>query len=207
MAAPGGYYIRNADGTTSGPFYDAQPAAMYVPQPASVPHTAPGAYVTPGMNVTTLPATQAPFVPTSIAGGTAYFATSVQAAWDNHFDAFGKQDLDKILLDYDETSIAKLYNTVDGSKKEFAGLQGIRDMFTDLFKDLSDLKTLEAPVIEVDEPGKTVFLVWKCPGCGYSTATDTFVFGPDFKVKRQNIVVAHSPVQTKAKTEKKGMCA
>merc|ERR1712084_202011 len=66
---------------------------------------------------------------------------------------------------------------------------GIRKMFTNLFGDLKDLATLSAPVINVDEKEKQVFLVWKCPGCGYDTATDTFIFGNDFKIVRQNIVV------------------
>ena len=128
---------------------------------------------------------------------TEYAATSVQAAWDNHFEAFGEQDLEKIMLDYDETSIAKVYNSVDGSKTDFVGVQEIREMFTKLFEDLFDLKTLEAPVVEVDESRKTVFLVWKCPGCGFATATDTFVFGPDFKIKSQHIVVAREAVKDK----------
>mmetsp|Transcript_67275 Transcript_67275/g.82434 ORF Transcript_67275/g.82434 Transcript_67275/m.82434 type:complete len:176 (-) Transcript_67275:14-541(-) len=135
-----------------------------------------------------------------------YFPKSVQEAWDNHFDAFGKQDLEKIMLDYDQSSIAKVYNNADASKKEFTGLAGIRDMFTHLFEDLHDLKTLEAPVVEVDEPGKTVFLVWKCPGCGFTTATDTFVFGPDFKIKRQNIVITKEAAKAKEKVKKSGMC-
>jgi len=118
-----------------------------------------------------------------------YYPTSVQAAWDNHFDAFGKQDLDKIMLDYDETSVARLYDNTTGQKTEFRGTAQIRQMFTNLFADLKNLDTLSAPVIDVEEDAKQVFLIWKCPGCGYKTATDTFIFGPDFKIKRQNIVV------------------
>lgn len=132
-----------------------------------------------------------------------YFARSVQAAWDNHFEAFGKQDLDKIMLDYDDTSIAKVYNNKDGSKSEFVGKVQIRNMFTDLFADLSNLDTLKAPVVDVDEAGKTVFLVWECPGCGYHTATDTFVFGPDNKIKRQNIVVTKGTPEKSKKPKKK----
>ncbi|CAE7895244.1 casB, partial [Symbiodinium microadriaticum] len=183
-ATPGGYFIQNPDGTTSGPFYGTPPAGMLptgqmqslgapVAKAGSVAAAAPGGSVAGSAPVA------APY----------YFARSVQAAWDNHFEAFGKQDLDKIMLDYDDTSIAKVYNNKDGSKSEFVGKVQIRNMFTDLFADLSNLDTLKAPVVDVDEAGKTVFLVWECPGCGYHTATDTFVFGPDNKIKRQNIVV------------------
>jgi len=44
-------------------------------------------------------------------------------------------------------------------------------------------------VVTVEEANQQVFLVWKCPGCGYDTATDTFILGFDFKITRQNIVV------------------
>merc|ERR1712154_760607 len=119
-----------------------------------------------------------------------YAPKSVQAAWDNHFAAFGAQDLDKIMLDYDETSMVRVHNNVTAETSQFKGLSEIRTMFTNLFSDLSDLATLSAPVINVDENEKQVFLVWKCPGCGYDTATDTFIFaGKDNKITRQNIVV------------------
>lgn len=119
-----------------------------------------------------------------------YRPTSVQAAWDNHFEAFGKQDLDQIMLDYDETSEARVWNNADAEPhQKFNGTTEIRAMFDNLFRNLPDLATLDAPVVDVDEAGRTVFLVWHCAGCGYNTATDTFVYGPDFKIKRQNIVV------------------
>mmetsp|Transcript_96684 Transcript_96684/g.216582 ORF Transcript_96684/g.216582 Transcript_96684/m.216582 type:complete len:191 (-) Transcript_96684:116-688(-) len=122
----------------------------------------------------------------------AYSPASVADAWQNHFDAFGAQDVENIMLDYDETSRVTVYNNVDGSKSVFKGPAEVQGMFEGLFKDLSDLATLEAPVIDVDEvegKGGQVFLVWKCPGCGFDTATDTFIFGADLKIKFQNIVV------------------
>merc|ERR1712194_515766 len=122
----------------------------------------------------------------------AYEPASVADAWANHLDAFNEQDLQKIMLDYDETSRVTIYNNADGSKVVYKGLAEIQHMFEELFDGLSDLSTLEAPVIAVDDlygGGGTVFLVWKCPGCGFETAADTFIFGPDKKVKIQNIVV------------------
>ena len=195
------------------PMVEPTMAPMYAP-PTQTPttYTAPAVYMQPGTQYTTAAPLGAVLAPTPApcqamsAPKTGYFATSVQAAWDNHFEAFGKQDLEKIMLDYDETSIVKLYNSVDGSKKDFVGVQGIREMFAKLFEDLFDLKTLEAPVVEVDESRKTVFLVWKCPGCGFATATDTFVFGPDFKIKSQHVVVAKETVKEKPK-KKSGICA
>lgn len=121
-----------------------------------------------------------------------YLPKTVQEAWDNHFSAFGEQNLDKIMLDYDEKSVTRVWNNVTGKKDEFVGVAAIRSCFAGLFKDLSDLKTLEAPVVDVDEEGRQVFLVWKCPGCNYETATDTFIYKQyrgAMKISRQNIVV------------------
>jgi hypothetical protein len=81
-----------------------------------------------------------------------------------------------------------VWDTVKGTKTDFKGISGITDLFTNLFKDLSDLSTLAAPCIEVQEDAGQVFLVWECPGCGYKKVTDTFIFKGD-KIHRQNIVV------------------
>ena len=116
------------------------------------------------------------------------FKMSVQASWDNHFAAFGGQNLDQIMVDYTENSVVRLYNFTKKEKAEFKGLDAIRGMFAGLFAELKDLSGLEAPVVDVDEEGKQVFLVWKCPTSGYTDVSDTFVFDDNFKINRQNIV-------------------
>jgi hypothetical protein len=121
----------------------------------------------------------------------AYSPSSVQDAWNNHFEAFGKQDVEKILLDYDESSVLRVYDHTSETKTVYKGLDGVRECFKGLFGDLSDLSTLAAPEIDVDEvagKGGQVFLIWKCPGCGFKSVTDTFIFGSDFKIKFQNVV-------------------
>jgi len=166
----------------------AQPQAMGAPTMTYA--AAPGSYtLQPAASMVAYPGATI---------GPAYFPSSVQQAWDNHFAAFGAQDLDKIMLDYDETSVARTYDNTTGQKAEYRGTAGIRQMFTNLFADLKDLATLNAPVIDVEEDAKQVFLVWKCPGCGYKHATDTFIFGPDFKIKRQNIVITKEAVAAAA---------
>ena len=115
-------------------------------------------------------------------------ASTVTAAWDNHFSAFGGQDLEKILLDYTDESEVIVWDTKTGTRSDFKGLAGVKDLFTGLFAKLSDLSTLAAPLIEVQESSGMVFLVWECPGCGYQKVTDTFIFKGD-KILRQNIVV------------------
>lgn len=118
----------------------------------------------------------------------------VQKAWDNHFEAFGKQDVEKILLDYCEVSVITVYNQTDKSKTVYEGLAGAKQCFRELFADLYDLSDLTAPVIDVreaekDEPG-SVFLIWSCKASGYKEATDTFVFDAAGKILRQNVVVS-----------------
>ena len=113
---------------------------------------------------------------------------SVQAAWDNHFSAFGEQNVEKILLDYTEESEILIWDTKAEKTTRFKGLEGAKTCFTQLFGALSDLSTLKAPLVEVQEDPGMVFLVWECPGCGYQKVTDTFLFKGN-KILRQNIVV------------------
>ena len=129
---------------------------------------------------------------------------TVNDSWDNHFAAFGAQDLAGIMEDYTEDSVIALYNFEgDGTQTAdyFNGLAAIEDLFTNLFLDLDDLDTLTAPVVDTTaSPVENTFLVWKCPGCSsekpgaYSYVTDTFVYGtPNAMngpaITRQNIVV------------------
>ena len=106
-----------------------------------------------------------------------YSPPSVQESWDNHFAAFGGQDVDRILLDYTEDSEIIVYDQTSGGKTVFTGLAGVRDCFTGLFARLSDTSGLTVPVVEVNEPANgqpgSVFLVWRCPASGYAEATDT----------------------------------
>ena len=119
----------------------------------------------------------------------------VQKSWDNHFAAFGGQDVERILLDYTEQSVITVYNQVDGSNTVFRGLAGVRTCFEGLFSTLYDTSDLAAPVITVSEatshePG-SVLLIWRAPASGYSQATDTFIFDSDSKIFRQNVVVSY----------------
>lgn len=113
----------------------------------------------------------------------------VKAAWDNHFAAFGDKDVDKILLDYTDSSIINVYDAKTEQVETYEGVEGARTLFTKLFSDLNDMSTLKAPVIEVqDAPGNMVFLVWECPSSGFEKVTDTFLFNGN-KIERQNVVV------------------
>lgn len=119
-----------------------------------------------------------------------YKPKSMQAAWDNHFAAFGAQNLYQIMLDYDDKSVVKVFNNADNSLATFTGLAEIRGMFSNLFADLKphlDALTVFHQIVEEDV--KQVFLVWNCGAAGYLTAADTFVFDGDHKIRMQDIVI------------------
>ncbi|CAM9961291.1 unnamed protein product [Choristocarpus tenellus] len=130
---------------------------------------------------------------------TAYAPENLAAAWDNHFSAFGAQDVDKILLDYDDNSKITTWNLVTDEKEVYEGVEGARTLFEGLFKALPDLSDLGAPLIELEEcvPGmplvdpqettKTVFLIWRCPASGILDAVDNFIFNDDLKIHRQTV--------------------
>ena len=116
-----------------------------------------------------------------------YSPKTIKDAWDNHFSAFGSKDMDKILKDYDEKSVITVFNPTTQNKNVYKGVEGARSLFKALWEEVSDFKTLAAPVVDIDEGSKSVFLVWECKGCGVESATDTFLFGDNLRILRQNI--------------------
>ena len=129
-----------------------------------------------------------------MADAPAYNPTSVQEAWDNHFSAFGGQDLDKIMLDYDNSSVLKAYDFTSKVQYTHVGEVAIRGFFAGLFTLLSDLSGLTAPTVEVTEaPNKQVYLIWTCPTSGITSAQDTFIYTDAFKISRQNIAYTAAP--------------
>ena len=123
-----------------------------------------------------------------------YKPTNVSTAWDNHFSAFGGQDLDKIMLDYDNSSVLKAYDFTSKVQYTHVGEVAIRGFFAGLFTLLSDLSGLTAPTVEVTEaPNKQVYLIWTCPTSGITSAQDTFIYTDAFKISRQNIAYTAAP--------------
>jgi len=143
-----------------------------------------------------------------------YNPTTVGEAWLNHFEAFGAQDVDKIMLDYDEETVLQIHNDAcgpgsDGFLAEFKGLAPIRQFFTDLFVTLTPTPGLNVPAFAGDAANPTVddatvgssldaanvFLVWQSVDQGIEKATDTFLWkeiiglgGGRIMIKKQNIV-------------------
>lgn len=150
-----------------------------------------------------------------------YAPNNVADAWANHFNAFGEQDLDKIMLDYDAESVLQIYNDACspvGMTTEFVG-QDIRGFFDDLFTTLTPAPGLVVPVFTqtVDNPTvesctlpcdqgllkSNVFLVWSSAAQGIEQATDTFLWkdaGGVVKVKKQNIVATQPSACTGGQT-------
>ena len=85
-----------------------------------------------------------------------YKAATVEAAWDNHFAAFGSQDVTRIMQDYTEKSVLKAFDHTTGMLLTAKGLAQITQFFVDLFEVLSDPSALAAPVIRIMEGTSTL---------------------------------------------------
>ena len=95
---------------------------------------------------------------------------AVKAGWENHFSAFGEQDVDKILKDYTEDSRIVYHNFTAGVEYVFTGLSGVKACFTGIFADLSDTSKMAVHELTVAE--ESVFLVWSCVSSNMDFASD-----------------------------------
>merc|ERR1712046_327247 len=80
-----------------------------------------------------------------------YVKASVQEAWDNHFAAFGAQDLQSIMQDYTEISELRAFDHRTGDLTVANGLVEIHGFFEDIFAQLTDLSGLAAPVVHITD--------------------------------------------------------
>lgn len=121
-----------------------------------------------------------------------YQAKTVADAWKNHFDGFAAKDVDKIMLDYCDSSVLKAYDFTTKKLTDKKGKAGIREFFTNLFQNLDTahvnvLNPGEKP--DVTEKPKHTYLLWEAPKSGIVSATDTFIYDPENKIVRQNIAM------------------
>jgi len=119
----------------------------------------------------------------------------VHSAWNNIFTAIFIQNVDMILADYTEESVITLYNQVTGEEKVLEGLSGVRVCYQNLFANLHDRSDMGVPIMHIEEGSHAqVFLIWRVPASGYVTAAETFIFSPEGKILRQNVVVHYDGV-------------
>lgn len=95
--------------------------------------------------------------------------SDTRSVLDHHLDAFADQDLDEIMLDYGDESVVVTNVGV------FRGLDGIEDLFADLFDEFSQAGTSLAVDDTVVE-GDFAYLLWhgETPDNVYEFCTDTF---------------------------------
>lgn len=125
---------------------------------------------------------------------------AVQKGWNNHFAAFGQQNLTKIMQDYTGDSKAMFFDVAAGNDAAVsvnAGTANIEAMFKGLFTELDDRTNLRVPHVATSTFAKNgaegsdlgmTFLIWRSPTDSYAHVTDTFVYNKDGKIIRQNIV-------------------
>lgn len=88
---------------------------------------------------------------------------------EHHLDAFGTQDLDAVMIDYDDDS------TVITNMGTFSGLDEIRELFSGLFEEFDHPEAtvnVEETIIHDD----FAYLLWngETPENDYEFCTDTF---------------------------------
>lgn len=86
-----------------------------------------------------------------------YKPTCAEHAFKNHFDAFGEQNLTKIMLDYTEDSVIQVWNWSSNELNENKGLEAISAMFDGFWKGMAPdgWGKMEAPVQRFeDSPAK-----------------------------------------------------
>lgn len=95
--------------------------------------------------------------------------TDTNDVLDHHLDAFASQDLEEIMVDYDDNSV------VVTNMGTFRGLEEIEGLFTELFDEFSQ----EGTTLEIDDTtveGEFAYLLWhaETPDNVYEFCTDTF---------------------------------
>ncbi|WP_254535338.1 nuclear transport factor 2 family protein [Halomarina litorea] len=96
--------------------------------------------------------------------------TSTESVLDHHLRAFGAQDMEENLKDYDEDSVLITHDSV------FRGIDEITGAFEAFFEEFDDPETeltVDRKVIE----GDVAYITWhaRTPENDYEFATDTFL--------------------------------
>ena len=115
--------------------------------------------------------------------------TPQQSHWDNHLDAFGTGDLEKMVLDYAEDAEIIEYDLATDTRAEFTGIAGVRELFPKYFGwagGCGDGLDVALPVIRVDATYIYLTVTFSC--VGIPTWTDTFAIGADGMIHKQNII-------------------
>jgi len=124
----------------------------------------------------------------------------------HHNEAFAALDVDKILLDFTEDSILRIFNQADGSFKSFKGLAELRVGFTGLLKKFTNMSDVTVPVSIIEESSHQApgggFTAGSNKASGFRFFSDVFVADANGKLFRQNAFIHHvAPKATKGLEE------
>jgi len=108
----------------------------------------------------------------------------------HHNEAFGKLDVDAILLDFTDDSALRIFNQADGSIEIYVGLNALRAGFRDLFKKFTNMSDVSVPVSIIEEnsphgPGGA-FTAGSDKANGFKFFSDDFSADANGKIFRQN---------------------
>lgn len=119
---------------------------------------------------------------------TADQTSPITKAWNNHFKAFGHQNLTLIMEDYVDESVINVWDESLLTFNSYKGTESIEQFFDNLFVKIGpDQKGLNVKLLKVEPIRKSVFLVWRSDS--HPTATDSFYFSDEGTILIQNIVV------------------
>jgi len=128
----------------------------------------------------------------------------------HHNEAFGALDVNKILLDFTNSSVLKIFNEADGSLETWTGLAELHTGFTGLLSKFTDMSDVTVPVSIIEEntpqgPGMA-YTAGSNKASGFEFFHDVFVADVDGKLFRQDAFIHYvAPLAVKGAAEAPGV--
>lgn len=122
-----------------------------------------------------------------------YAPTNSLEVWKNHNDGVVERDVDKLMLDYDDNSVVRVFDFANPTNppSTFTGPDEIKALLEGFLPNL-DEGCFEVPVVQ-QEPDMTL-IAWEVPCNGFPWATDTFIYR-DNKIRLHDISFYSMPVE------------
>ena len=121
--------------------------------------------------------------------------TEAQAHWDNHLDAFGTGDIEKMVLDYVDNAEIIEYDVATDTQSDYKGTAGVRGLFPKYFGWAGKCGTnmdVDLPIIRTTATYVYITVTWNCHGI--PSWTDTFALNSEGMITKQNIVYLQNEV-------------
>ncbi len=122
-------------------------------------------------------------------------ARTPQQCFEDHVQALGSGDLDRIAADYSDDAIHIVHGVGIGEPTVRRGIAGVKEGFAAILGDLTsvgEIKGLEVPVRAFE--GDTLYITWWADlGAQRCDGVDTFVFRDDGQIRVQTVQYQFKP--------------